>query len=947
MQLMALLISGLLGTFVEDYSRPLDAAHLDQPTLDAESYGDKKALKREDGGLRISLAAGQEESGWKTPQALRIGGNFTITAEFSIGKLPKPAQEDGAAIGLSIAFQDLNQPDLTLLRVRETNGQEVYRPVDKGLVDPTQPQMQQMQMQMMVMANGQPGQPPKPPRRTFPASGDAVRMVLQREGNNVRLRSVDVDSGRTRYLGQVYIGPNDIAGVKLFASNRNGAEPVDVVLRNLTVRADRLTGLGTAIRTVRDAVVYGEPTAIEDDNLLVGGPSATAPNASPDNPTAAASQTVAVPANGVVGAIAVARAGGANVVVMQRLVPAVPAVPANVAVAEPPPNAPAVMPAQPSSPTPAEATPTPATPAAPKAKIPLDEIESIRFERTPAMTARFEGQSDYDYTTLHPSSKKDEPKKDEAAPKAEGSKEEPKKVEAAPKAEVKKEATATKVEVKPDAPAGKAEVKAAQVVGKVQAKAAVVIEKAEVKADETKKPGAVDGPAAPPPGTAAVVAVAPKVEPKPNGVRDLQLSLSGLRNSPIQQVTVNCQTDKGATTWQIDTTGSQAWPLVVRRSGTEGWATLFLEPPNGDVFEKDFTVAVVYQDGQSANATVKSDKHTDPHLAVDPKAPKNPNPDVWVYVAGDEKLFGKLAGLTEDAIEIATPWGGKLNVPLVRVVGFRLAQVEPKETPESFGRRLKSRGTEDLLLARTKDGEVVAIAGVLEGMEGDRFLFRYQGKTRKLPIELAEGLVMADRPEPDQPDELRSTFTLPGGVAVSGRWKGLDATSWKVETPWGQEVSLPAAEIQGVRSRGGRVTYLSDLAPAKVEEVPFFGRTYSWRRDIGLLGDPLRMDGRTFDRGVSVHSRSSLTYDLDGKYDTFEALVGFDEASRGKGRVECRVFADGKEIYANPDLRADAPPVPLKLPLAGAQQLRLLVDFGQGQDTGDRVIWANARLYRK
>ena len=72
--------------------------------------------------------------------------------------------------------------------------------------------------------------------------------------------------------------------------------------------------------------------------------------------------------------------------------------------------------------------------------------------------------------------------------------------------------------------------------------------------------------------------------------------------------------------------------------------------------------------------------------------------------------------------------------------------------------------------------------------------------------------------------------------------------------------------------------------------------------------------------------------------------MGFDDASRGKGRVDCRVFADGKEVYANPDLRADAPPVKLSLPVSGTEILRLHVDYGRGQDTGDRVIWANARL---
>ena len=95
-----------------------------------------------------------------------------------------------------------------------------------------------------------------------------------------------------------------------------------------------------------------------------------------------------------------------------------------------------------------------------------------------------------------------------------------------------------------------------------------------------------------------------------------------------------------------------------------------------------------------------------------------------------------------------------------------------------------------------------------------------------------------------------------------------------------------------------------------------------------------------------TRAASSLTTWAGGIPDS-RRLSGFDDAARGKGRVDCRVFADGKEIYANPDLRADAPPVKLALPVADAEQLRLHVDFGRGQDTGDRVIWANARLYRQ
>src|SRR5208337_945882 len=248
---VVLLLIGVLGSGgVAEYSRSLAARNLDQATLDTEGYGEKKSFKREDDGLRITLSPGDKETGWRTPQQLRFGGDFTISAEFVIKKLPKPALEDGAAIGLAIAFGDINQPDVTLVRLLETSGSDVYRSIEKEGGNPMPMQAQaraQMRMQMMQMGGGvQPdAKPPKPPRRTFPAAGDVVRMELQREGTTIRVQVFDKKSNRPRYLGQVTLGPSDVAAVKLFATNRNGAEAVNVLLRELTIHADRINGLGT------------------------------------------------------------------------------------------------------------------------------------------------------------------------------------------------------------------------------------------------------------------------------------------------------------------------------------------------------------------------------------------------------------------------------------------------------------------------------------------------------------------------------------------------------------------------------------------------------------------------------------------------------------------------------------------------------------------------------
>ena len=884
----AILLIGLLsGVGASDYSRSLTAKELDQATLDAEGYGEKNSLKRQDDGLRITLGPGLKETGWKTPQQLRFGGNFTISANLVIKKIPKPAQEDGAAIGLALAFQDINQPDVTLLRLREPSGLEVYRTVEKAMGNPMQMQMQ--------MGFGQPGQkPPKPPRRTSPAAGDAVRLEIQREGNTIRYQVLEGNSGRTRYLGQVEVQPMDVSAIKLFASNRNGVEPLDVILRDITIHADRINGLGTMVRTVFDQVIYGEPTAIVDGILLVGDQVKTGPGANPNQPEAPVPTPPGLdpddsPEPGlarVPGAVVLAMPAGQGAVIAGGPVAAAPAVVAAAPVAAPAPAAatpaPAVA-APPSDPFAPDAAPSavfapaPApAPPPPKAKIPLDELESIRFERTPVMSARFMGQPNLDFTLPGLSAKKDD---------------------------------ATK---KPDA----------------------------------KKTDGTDDVLAPPPGTTAPTKIA-KVDPKKNGIRDLNLSLFNLRSAEIKQVTVTCQTDKAPTSWRLDTTDSQDWPLVVRRSGTEPMADLYLEPPPGDCFQKDFTIAVIYADGQNANANAKADAHTKPDLAVDPKAPGIEKLDAWLYLTGEEKLCGKLESISQEAVRITTPWQDHLDVPLARVIGIHLGLIERKESAAAFARRLKARGSEDQLLAQIKTGEVVAIPGLIEGTEEDKLRFQYKGRTRTLPLKQVEGLVMASRAESDRTDVLRTTFSLPADLLVSGRWKGLDASVWKVETAWGQELKLPAADVQSVRFHGGKLTYLSDLNPSKVEEIPFFGRRLSWRRDVNLMGEPLKMNGQTYDRGVAVHSRSILTYDLNGRYSTFEALVGFDDASKGQGRVDCRVFADGREIFANPDLKASDPPVKLSLPVSGAEQLRLQVDFGRGQNTGDRVIWANARLYRQ
>ena len=192
----------------------------------------------------------------------------------------------------------------------------------------------------------------------------------------------------------------DVSAVKLFVTNRNGVEPVNVILKDLTIRADRINGLGTIVRTVFDRVVYADPTSIEKDILIVGGQPKTPPGQAERPagrpapgarrgtpapgplpaaaaPVAAPAAMVAAPAGGGRGGHG-GRAGGRP---LRRAAGAVRVAAGNVSR---PPGGPA-----PNAP--------PAPPKEPQ-KIPLDEVDSIHFERSPGMTARFIGQPNLDYT---------------------------------------------------------------------------------------------------------------------------------------------------------------------------------------------------------------------------------------------------------------------------------------------------------------------------------------------------------------------------------------------------------------------------------------------------------------------------------------------------------------------------------------------------------------------
>ena len=317
-----------------------------------------------------------------------------------------------------------------------------------------------------------------------------------------------------------------------------------------------------------------------------------------------------------------------------------------------------------------------------------------------------------------------------------------------------------------------------------------------------------------------------------------------------------------------------------------------------------------------------------------------------VILGGDDQLGGVLIDWSEKRLRIATPFGadGGLDIP---VESLRAVW---KGTPDQV-KQAKALpldpGPEDAAFV-TKENAVVVVRGVALGIAGDSLRFKFNDEERKINLAKVVGVLLGGTDAKRDPS-LRQTVQLTGGDSISGTWQKFDpaTATLGLQTPWGASLDIPFNTIARVTSVNGRLAYLTDMKPAAVEQTPYFDRMLPYQINRSLTGGAMKLaDGET-KIGISVHSRTVLTYDAGGQFEDFKVKVGFQQPEGKLGRAVIRVLGDGKTLFEDLDARGDAPkPADLNLKIAGVKMLILEVDFGADEDTGDRVVWANPRLLK-
>ena len=446
---------------------------------------------------------------------------------------------------------------------------------------------------------------------------------------------------------------------------------------------------------------------------------------------------------------------------------------------------------------------------------------------------------------------------------------------------------------------------------------------------------------------------------EPNGVQDIHLRLNHLpADRALEQVLIvvryPANTKHRFRAWRLDTTRTTHWRIAVERRlrVSPEIADLYFEPDSVDAFGHEFDITLTFDDGQETKLRVSGASHTDDTLKLD--ASQRPEPDhglrdlplVKLHFTGDSILRAHLREITDEQIEVVTETGDTVEVPFVQARGLTLIPGHSAEGDQQFRAALAQPGPRDQLILLTRKNRITRIDGVLEGLNAGELSWKYEGETRQVKLDRLVGVVFARHPNRAPPQGLYQTFHFRNGDQLQARWKTIQGNHWELELPWGHSIKIRAPDVHEIDFHGGRLTYLSDLEPAHLEEVPYFGRVMHLRRDTTFTGEPLVLGGTAYRKGLAVHSRCVVTYALDGQYADFRAVLGFDPSGEGRGDVACRVLVDGKPLFERTRFRGTEPPVPVHVSVAGGEQLTLECDFGEREDIGDRVLWADARLLR-
>ncbi|MFQ5412835.1 MAG: NPCBM/NEW2 domain-containing protein [Phycisphaerae bacterium] len=330
-------------------------------------------------------------------------------------------------------------------------------------------------------------------------------------------------------------------------------------------------------------------------------------------------------------------------------------------------------------------------------------------------------------------------------------------------------------------------------------------------------------------------------------------------------------------------------------------------------------------------------------------APRPLPGEITLRLVGGDLLIGRITGMneTDEAVFVRTRDLGEVAIPLeslvaaVRNARSRRALHVGQGPDGATTARQAVRPYEDTIFLANGD----TLTGFVTAIDPDGVVVESARGETTVALRLIAAIHFAAA-EPQRLEGKHVILTL----LTSGRLT-VTSLNWsddiiRATLRHGPDVLIEAERVAAADVVGGRWEWLSQHQPISYEHTPMLSLGWDYARDRNVLGQPIRVRGETFSRGIGVHSRSKLTYDLKGAYRAFVTSLALDDASGPLADVTAVIQVDGQTRFTRNGIRAGDIVGPIRIDVSGAKRIELIVDFGRNGDIQDRFNWIEAALIR-
>ena len=257
---------------------------------------------------------------------------------------------------------------------------------------------------------------------------------------------------------------------------------------------------------------------------------------------------------------------------------------------------------------------------------------------------------------------------------------------------------------------------------------------------------------------------------------------------------------------------------------------------------------------------------------------------------------------------------------------------------------------------RTQRISLNRLSGVVHDVTNEFVRFEFSGRRLDVPRrDKIEGLILYHPRSNPVPAPVCS-LTDVSGSEIQVRSLVVQDDVVKCRTVVGSEIAMRWASIRHIDFSQGKIVFLSEMEPERIEWMPFLSagpgqellsRLYAPRRDQNFDGKGLRLriDGKTrnFDKGLALHSRTDLVYRIDGQFRRFVAWAGIDPDLGDQGDVRLVILGDSQQLFES-NVSGAGGPVALDIDVSGVRRLRILVDFGNDLDVADHLYLCDSKV---